>query len=61
LLLLIYLSNQIDRSILTFTKRFVQADLNMSEKQYALLAGYGFSLLYAIAGVPMGMQCDELN
>eukprot|EP00048_Salpingoeca_helianthica_P017929 m.239747 g.239747 ORF g.239747 m.239747 type:complete len:513 (-) comp22805_c0_seq1:17-1555(-) len=61
LLSLIYTTNQIDRGIVPQIKTQIEEDLNLSEKQYGYLVGYGFSLMFVIAGVFLGRLVDHFS
>lgn len=58
LLLAVYTSNQVDRSVLTYVKSDLIKDLNITTGQYGLLTGYGFSLIFVFSGIMMGRIAD---
>jgi len=52
-LLLIYILNFVDRSLLAVVARPLKADLHIGDTAFGLLTGFGFALLYTILGIPI--------
>eukprot|EP00753_Platysulcus_tardus_P002744 PLAT11858.1.p1 GENE.PLAT11858.1~~PLAT11858.1.p1 ORF type:complete len:470 (-),score=246.17 PLAT11858.1:83-1492(-) len=66
LLLLTYLTNQLDRYLLGITSKELERDLHFGDgkgggEQYQLLAGPVFTLIYTFAGIPIGFLADKVN
>lgn len=58
-LFIAYTLSSIDRQILTLLVGPIRADLNLSDSEMSLLMGFAFSLLFAIAGLPIGRLSDR--
>jgi MFS family permease len=50
----------LDRGILTLVVDPIRHDLGISEVQIGLLQGLSFSILYAVAAIPVGLATDKL-
>nr|WP_289847919.1 MFS transporter [Aliiglaciecola lipolytica] len=50
-----------DRMVLSMVVEPIRADLGLTETQIGVLQGFSFSLLYAFAGIPLGLMADRLN
>lgn len=61
LLTLVYAFNFIDRQILGILAPYIQQDLNLSDQQLGLLAGFFFALFYTIVGLPIAWLADRYN
>lgn len=61
LLLAIYTSNQIDRSLLYQLSPLVVRDLQITGSEYGLLVGYGFSLVYVLVSLPLSRMADRYS
>ena len=59
LLIALYTSSFIDRSIFGLLVKPIRADLQISDTEYSLLAGFAFALLYTFAAIPMGWIVDN--
>jgi len=59
LLFLAYAVAWLDRQILTLLIPALKADLALSDTQISLLQGFAFSLLYAVAGIPIARLADR--
>ena len=57
-LMLVYVFNFIDRSILTILGPFIQKDLGLSDGQIGLLSGTVFALFYGLFGLALGRLAD---
>lgn len=49
-----------DRMILSLVVDPVRQDLGLSETQIGLLQGLSFSLMYSLAGIPLGLMADRI-
>ncbi len=61
LLLLVYISNFADRSILGALQPLIQPDLRLDDGQFGVLSGIAFGLFYALVGVPIALLADRAN
>lgn len=65
LLLLLFLSlhiiNHIDRNLVASLAPHIIADLHLTRAQFALIAGLGFSLVYAAMALGAGLLADRLG
>jgi MFS family permease len=59
LLIALYTSSFIDRSIFGLLVKPIRADLNITDTEYSLLAGLAFAVTYTFAGIPMGWIVDN--
>lgn len=57
-LTLLYVFSFIDRYILALLVEPMRHDLAISDTQFSLLMGFGFSILYAAFGLPLGRLAD---
>lgn len=60
-LLVIYILNFIDRALLSVVARPLKADLGISDTAFGLLTGFGFALLYTIAGIPIARMAERMH
>ena len=58
LCMLAYIFSYIDRQVITLLIEPIRADLQISDTQFSLLHGLAFSMLYAIAGIPIARLAD---
>jgi MFS family permease len=58
---LVNISNQADRFLLAFAKPSIQSSLHISDGQWGVLVGFGFSTLFALAGLPLGHVIDRVS
>jgi predicted MFS family arabinose efflux permease len=58
-LLLIYILNFIDRSLLSVVARPLKADLGIDDTAFGLLTGFGFAFLYTIIGLPIARFAEN--
>ena len=56
-----YLFAFLDRTMIGLMVAPIQADLAISDTKMSLLMGLAFTILYALAGVPMGFIADRWN
>lgn len=61
LLLLAYVFNFVDRSIVSILKIPIKAEFGLSDTQLGLLGGLAFALLYTGLGVPVAWLADRSN
>ena len=59
LLIALYTSSFIDRSIFGLLVKPIRADLNINDTQYSLLAGFAFAVMYTFAAIPLGWIVDN--
>ncbi len=59
LLLVVYISNFIDRQILTILAEAIRLDLGLSDTQLGFLGGLAFALFYTFAGIPIARWADR--
>ncbi len=57
-LMVVYVFNFIDRSILTILAPYIQKDLGLSDGQIGLLSGTVFALFYGLFGLALGRLAD---
>lgn len=50
-----------DKLVLTLVIDLVKHDLSMTETQMGLLQGLSFNLLFALAGIPLGLMTDRVS
>ncbi|WP_321490102.1 MFS transporter [uncultured Hyphomonas sp.] len=60
-LMLAYTFSFLDRQILNLMVGPIRADLNISDFQFALLAGAAFGIFYTIMGLPLGWAADRFK
>ena len=61
LLFVAYIFSFIDRSILTLLVGPIREDFGITDFQFSLLQGAAFSLLYTVAGLPLGRLADRYS
>jgi predicted MFS family arabinose efflux permease len=59
LLALVNAFNYMDRTALSMLMPSIKSELNLSDTQLGLLRGFAFSLMYAIAGIPIAWWADH--
>lgn len=60
-LLLVYTSNFIDRTILGTLGQAVKDDLQITDTQLGLLQGFAFAVLYTFLGIPLARLAERRN
>ena len=60
-LTLIYVLNFVDRGLLAVVGPDLVPELGLSDTQFGLLTGFGFSLLYTIVGIPLARYADAAH
>ena len=58
-LMVVYIFNFIDRSILTILGPYIQKDMGLSDGQLGLLSGTVFALFYGLFGLALGRLADN--
>lgn len=61
LLVLAFVSNQIDRLVINFIKEEIQEDIEFTDTQYGFLVGYGFAVVVVLCGIPLGSLADRYS
>jgi MFS family permease len=56
-----YTLSLVDRFILAFLAPSIRHDLELSDLQMGLVQGFAFSILYAVAGLPLGVAVDRFK
>jgi MFS family permease len=59
LLLLAYVFNFLDRTILSILAGPIIKDLNLDDAQFGAIGGLAFAILYSVLGVPLAMLADR--
>src|SRR4051812_3041494 len=59
LLMVLYTSSYIDRTVLSLLVKPIRADLKITDTEYSILAGFAFVIMYSIAGIPCGWLADR--
>jgi predicted MFS family arabinose efflux permease len=61
LLLLAYVFNFLDRTILSILAGPIIADLKLDDAQFGAIGGLAFAILYSVLGVPLAMLADRTS
>lgn len=61
LLLLAYIFNFLDRTILNILAGSIIADLRLTDTQFGAITGLAFAILYSVMGVPLAMLADRTS
>jgi predicted MFS family arabinose efflux permease len=61
LLMLINLSNYLDRGIIGVLQQPIKEDLRLSDVQLGLMSGLAFSLLYSVSGLSIARLAERMN
>ena len=61
LLTVVYAFNFIDRQLLAILQESIKADLDLTDGQLGLLAGFAFAIFYVTAGIPIARWADRSN
>lgn len=61
ILTLVYISNSIDRTVMSILIEPVKHEFGLTDSQLGLLTGLAFGLTYALVGLPMGWLVDRVN
>lgn len=57
-LLLIYILNFIDRSLISVVAPVMKPELGISDTAFGLLTGFGFALFYTVVGIPLAQVSE---
>src|ERR1700722_1619965 len=60
-LMIAYVMSFIDRQIMALLIEPIRADLGLSDTEFAIVHGLGFSLFYAVMGIPIARLTDRLS
>ncbi|MDX2225386.1 MAG: MFS transporter [Rhodospirillaceae bacterium] len=60
-LMVIYTSSFIDRSIISLMVQPIRRDLDITDTQFSLLQGFAFAVFYTLAGLPLGWAADRYS
>lgn len=58
-LLLAYVFNFLDRTMLSILAAPIKADLKLSDTQFGAISGLAFALLYSVLAIPLAMLADR--
>lgn len=61
LLVLVNISNYLDRGVLSILQEPIKRDLLLADWQLGLISGPAFALLYSVSGIPAARIADKLN
>ena len=61
ILTVVYTFNFIDRQLLAILQESIKAELQLTDGQLGLLAGFAFALFYVTAGIPIARWADRSN
>lgn len=61
LLLLAYIFNFLDRTIVNILSESIIADLQLTDTQFGALTGLAFAILYSVLAVPLAMLADRTS
>jgi MFS family permease len=61
LLFAAYVLNYLDRQILSILAKSIQTDLNLDDRQFGVLSGWPFAILYSILGIPFAFVADRTS
>jgi MFS family permease len=60
-LMLIYTSSFIDRTIISLLVAPIRSDLGISDTQMSLVSGLSFAVFYTVLGIPLGRLADRYS
>jgi predicted MFS family arabinose efflux permease len=60
-MLLIFSCHFLDRAVLSLVAEPVRKEFGLSDSQLGVLNGFAFGVMFAIAGIPIGLMVDRIN
>ncbi|WP_430431204.1 spinster family MFS transporter [Oceanicaulis sp.] len=60
-LLVVYILNFVDRGLLAVAAAPIKAELGIDDTGFGLLTGFGFAMLYTLAGIPIARLAERKN
>ena len=60
-MVLIFSCNFLDRAVLSLVAEPVRKEFGLSDSQLGVLNGFAFGLMFAVAGIPIGLLVDRVN
>jgi predicted MFS family arabinose efflux permease len=61
IMVLVYSCHFLDRAVLSLVAEPVRKEFGLSDSQLGMLNGFAFGLMFAIAGIPIGLLVDRIN
>ncbi len=61
IIVLIYSCHFLDRSVVALIAEPLRKEFGLNDSQLGLLTGFAFGLMFAIAGIPMGLLVDRVK
>ncbi|HAH09864.1 MAG TPA: MFS transporter [Alphaproteobacteria bacterium] len=61
ILMLVYTSSHVDRSIVGILGQPIKLELGLTDTQLALMSGLAFAVFYATLGLPLAILADRMN
>jgi predicted MFS family arabinose efflux permease len=61
IIVLIYSCHFLDRAVISLVAEPVRKEFGLNDSQLGLLTGFGFGLMFALAGIPIGLLVDRVN
>lgn len=61
LLILVYSLSMLDRAVIGLLLDSIKAEMQVSDTVMGLITGFGFALVYGIAGIPVAWWADHAN
>jgi predicted MFS family arabinose efflux permease len=61
IIILIYSCHFLDRAVLSLVAEPVRREFGLSDSQLGMLNGFAFGLMFAVAGIPIGLLVDRVN
>jgi predicted MFS family arabinose efflux permease len=61
IMLLVYSCHFLDRAVLSLVAEPVRKEFGLSDSQLGMLNGFAFGLMFAVAGIPIGLLVDRIN
>lgn len=60
-LVLVSVSNYMDRQIVPLLQEAIKTDLRLSDTQLGMLTGFAFALFYSVGGIPIARLAERMN